>query len=213
MYKHRHPLAVIAMGSFILAVAPQVQPHNSGGSHYTWFDMRGQKHYSDQITKAAIRNGYEVLNKQGIVVARIEGETTRKDPATSKRVTEQDDLDIKQRHDMELLHAYPDVATFKAMQHWMLKRADMQINNTQINIRTQKTALIALLKQAAYLQDCSKPIPATLSSHIDKVQATLIQQRTNFKHLKHKRALLAQHAAKQLQHFRKLKSRSKSMPD
>lgn len=202
----------IAAAFLLLATGVHAQSHkNRDNYRYGWRDAQGHQHYSDSLTRGAIRNGYQVINNQGMVVRTVAAPMDAKQRAAAKAKAdraEQADRARKQKQqaDRQLLDAYPTEQSFADAQQAQLDNLDQTIGTTKLNLKSQEENLTELLGHAADIQDAGNKVPARLSQRIAKQRAMVAQQRTLLQHQRQERKQAKKHAQEQLQHYRKLKA-------
>jgi hypothetical protein len=211
----------IAAAALLLLVCPwagaQQQHASSGGTHYKWRDGQGQPHYSDSLTADAFKYGYDVIDDRGIAVRHVQRQLTPAEQAAARAQAERDAAakraeDEQARADIQLLAAYPDEASYRAMQKMTLDSIDQQIGNADTSLRSQEKALADLLARAADLERAKQPVPKTLADGIGNQRGVVAEQQSTVDRLRASRGAAEQRAQQQLEHYRALKTAAASNP-
>jgi len=206
----RKPI-VIAIIALLASLSVHAQTHASDSVRYRWHDASGLVHFSDSLTREAMKYGYDLINDRGMVMQHVARQLTPEERvAANKLAAEQA---AKQRAaqqvadaEAQMMVAYPDEASYRIFQQQTLDSIDQQIHTTQINLRSQETAMTALLANAAAIQSDKKPVPQYLNDRITKQGDVVSEQRNTLQRLQALRAQTVQLQIKQLARYRELKA-------
>jgi hypothetical protein len=168
------PLAGAALAAVLMA-APEV----ARATTYKWVDDKGVVHYTDKMPPDAVNKGSVELNKQGVPVKRIDPDVTpeqrRAREAEEERQRQQARANEETgRRDRALLASYTTESEIDLARNRTLATIDAVVQsalayNEQLSRR--RTDLLA--KKAAY---GDKPVPPSLQSELDGVNAEIARQ-------------------------------------
>jgi hypothetical protein len=205
----------IAVAALLLLACPwaeaQQQHASSGGAHYKWRDGQGQLHYSDSLTTEALKYGYDVIDDRGIAVQHVQRQLTPAEQEAARAqaaqaAARQRAEDEQARADIQLMAAYPDEASYRAMQKMTLDSIDQQIDNAGTSLLSQEKALADLLARAADLERAKQPVPKSLADSIGRQRGVVAEQHATMDRLRASRSVAEQRARQQLEHYRSLKA-------
>lgn len=205
-------LKIVAITFATLALTLAAAAHAGQTDYrYKWLDAHGQAHYSDSLTAQAMKNGYEVINTQGMVVRHVERELTPSERAASKaqqeRVATAAHLaEQRQANDQQMLAAYPTTKDFKAAQQARIDTITEHIRTTEINLRSQERSLTELLNQAADAERADKPVPKFLADRIATQRTAVAEQQTLLQRQHAKQAAAQQQEQVNLQRYQTLRA-------
>lgn len=207
-------LKIIAITFATLALACAVHAGNTG-YRYKWLDTHGQAHYSDSLTSEAIRNGYEVINNQGVVVRHVERELSPTERAArnaqqARAVVAASLAAQRKASDQQMLAAYPTTAEFQAAQQARIDTITDHINTIEINLRSQEQSLTELLSQAADAERANKPVPTFLTGRIATQRKIVDEQRTLLQHQQVQKSAAQTQAQTSLQRYQKLRAQQQA---
>ncbi|MEO7917578.1 MAG: DUF4124 domain-containing protein [Dokdonella sp.] len=201
----RRVLSVVLVAiTGLLATAAQAQ------NRYKWRDGAGQTHYSDVLSNEAMRLGYEIVNKDGLVIRRVnrpltDAERLLANKAAVQSKARQDADDARLRRDQQLLAAFPTEADLKTTQNLTLNQLDQSLIAAHKGLQTQESSLADLLGRADDLQHRGTKVPVRLTTQITELRSSLEQQRNFVERKERERTDTANAQAAQLLHYRKLK--------
>jgi hypothetical protein len=208
-------LVLIASMALSFGLAGTAIAQSAHGAHYRWIDASGQAHFSDSLTDDAVKSGYDVLNSDGMVVQHVGRTLTAAEQAAAKKqaaeqATQQDVIDRQKRDDLQLLNTYPDEDALKAQQQQVLENLDEQMSTTRVNLHSQDGALTDLLNRAADDERAKQPVPKALNDQIAAQRNVVANERALLQRQQANREATAEQQAKDLQHYRELKSAEKA---
>lgn len=203
----------ILIAAALLASAPVCAQQNTHDSslRYKWVDAQGLPHFSDSLTRDALKYGYVVVNDQGMVVQRVQRQLSPAERAAAQQLAKQQ-ADARRaaadqaRTDEQILAAYPDEASYKASLQQGLANMDQQIHTSKLNLRSQEQALTDLLARAAEAQHNKQPVPKFLQDSIAKQRAVVSDLQALQQHQQAQRDQAAEQQAQQLAHYRALQA-------
>lgn len=200
-------LAALALGASVAASAQKV----GNSIRYKWYDGQGQMHFSDSLTAEAMKYGYDLVNDRGLVIRHVPRQLNAEERAAAAKVAEAQaakDRAAREVADAEaqMLNAYPDEESYKISLQQALDTIDQQIHTTQINLRSQETALTDLLARAAEIENAKKPVPKFITDSIAAQRNVVTGQRNTLLRQQALRAQTVQDQVKLLARYRELKA-------
>jgi hypothetical protein len=204
----KSPLVLVAV---VLLASFAAYAQNTGTIRYKWYDGQGLMHFSDSLTAEAMKYGYDLVNDRGLTVQRVPRQLNAQERAAANKLAQEQAA--KQRAAQEIIDAetqmmaaYPDEESYRISQQQTLDTVDQQIHTTQINLRSQEKALTDLLGRAADLENAKQPVPKFLVDSIAQQRSVVTDQRNTLHRQQALRAQTVQDQAKQLAHYRQLKT-------
>ncbi len=204
---------IAAVTCLLLASSAQILAQSSAGQYrYTWKDDQGQPHYSDSLTNQAIKNGYEVVNDQGMIVRHVPRALTAEEHAhanavAAKAADARHAQEQQRQADRQMMAAYPTEQSFVAAQQAELDHIDQTIHTTQLNLHSQEENLAELLAHAAGMQSNGDTVPKSLADRITRQRATVTAQRRMLERQHDKRQAAVQREQRQLRHYHDVRAR------
>ena len=187
----------------------------SAASHaqhrYKWVDRSGQTHYSDVLSRDATQLGYQIVNKDGIVVKRINRLMTEDERAAAERQAarakvEKDAIEASLRNDRQMLAAFPNESDMSTMHRLTLNQLDQSLRAGRDGLKTQEGNLADLLARADDMQHREVKVSAQLAKQIVDLRGQIEQQRNFVNRTQRDREEIAASQRDQLQHYRSLKA-------
>lgn len=203
----------VAALSLLLGLSAHAQSgHDKNNYRYGWRDPQGQQHYSDSLTREAIRDGYEVIDSQGMVVRQVPRALTPQEQvaaaaSASKARSAARAHAEQQQADRQMLSAYPTEQSFVDAQQAELDNLDQSIHTTELNLKSQEENLAELLDHAAGIQSAGDTVSKALSERIAHQRAVVAEQRRTLEHQHQERQQAKQRAERQLRHYREVHAR------
>lgn len=202
-------VTMIATATLVASLPALAQ--NSSSVRYRWHDAKGLPHYSDSLSSEAMKNGYDLVNDQGLVMSHVARQLTPDERVAAQKLAAQQAAQRRQqdeqaRADVQLLSAYPDEAAYRLAQQQALDTIEQQMNTTRINLRSQEKALTDLLGRAADLERSKQPVPKYLADSIAQQRNVVAGQRNALERQQQTRQATEQQGVAQLQHYRDLKA-------
>ena len=199
-------IATVALAGSLPALA-----QNASSVRYRWHDAKGLPHYSDSLSSEAMKNGYDLVNDQGLVMSHVARQLTAGERAAAQKLAAEQAAQRRQqdeqaRADVQLLSAYPDEPAYRLAQQQTLDTIDQQMATTRINLRSQEKALSDLLGRAADLERAKQPVPKYLVDSIAQQRSVVTGQRNVLERQQQTRQTTEQQQVAQLQHYRALKA-------
>ncbi len=200
--------AVLLSASFAVLAQGVKQ---SESYRYRWLDNHGQIHFSDSLTADAIKNGYDVLNNNGLVIRHVQRQLTpqeRKlaDARKAREAAARATAEREHAEDMQMLEAYPNERVFRDAQQASIDEIDQTLHTTKINLHAQEQNLADLLAHAAQIRQSGKPVPSFLSKRIDTQRAAVKQQRATLVQQQQAREAAVKRVAERIARYRKLRT-------
>lgn len=178
---------------------------------YKWRDAGGQTHYSDVLSRDAMQLGYEIVNKDGLIIKRVSRPLTTDERAAADRKTakvqaEQDAVDAGIRNDRQMLAAFPTESELLTTQRLTLNQLDQALRAGRDGLKTQEATLADLLARADDLQHREVKVSPQLAKQIAELRGQLEQQRNFLDRKQRDREAMAASQMDQLKHYRNLKA-------
>lgn len=178
---------------------------------YKWVDGSGQTHYSDVLSRDATQLGYQIVNKDGLVIKRVNRPMTPDERAAAERQAakaklEKDAVEAAIRNDRQLLAAFPTESDMVTMHRLTLNQLDQSLRAGRAGLKTQEGNLADLLARADDLQHREVKVSAQLAKQIVDLRGQLEQQRNFVDRTQRDREAIATSQRDQLQHYRSLKA-------
>jgi len=162
-----------------LAVALAAGPGTARATTYKWVDDKGVVHYTDKLPPDAVNKGSVELNKQGIPTKRVEPDATpeqrRAREAEEERKRQQARVNEETaRRDRALLASYTTESEIDLARNRSLATIDAVVQSAlAYNEQLSRRRADILAKKAAY---GDKPVPPSLQSELDGVNAEIARQ-------------------------------------
>jgi hypothetical protein len=187
---------------------------NAASEHnrYKWKDGQGNLHYDDSLPDTALQFGYDVVNKDGMVVKHVDRLRTPEEQAAdklaaAKLAAEKKTADERTQHDQQMLAAYPNEQDLARNQQGQLDSLDQEAHATQVSLDSQEKSLTDMLGRAADLERTGKPVPGVLSKQIETQRAIVAKQKDYIAAKQKERADTAQRFTDELAHYRELRAK------
>ena len=199
----------LAANSFVLA-------QGKGNEHerYKWKDAQGNLHYDDALPSEAVQFGYDVVNKNGMVIrhvdrARSAEEQKADKEAAAKAADEKRIADEKLQHDQQLLAAYSTEQDLAHAQQGQVDSLDQEMRATQMSLDSQEKSLTDMLNRAADLERSGKPVPGALQKQIETQRGVVAKQKEYIAAKLKERDETTQRFADELAHYRELRAKAR----
>jgi hypothetical protein len=120
---------------------------------YRWVDHEGVVHFGDRVPPEFAGNELNLLNEQGIVVARVAGQKTPEEVAEEERIKAAREEENRLREeslmrDRVLLSTYLSVEEIEELRDRRLELVEGQMRVTQIYLDNLREKLLKLEKEA-----------------------------------------------------------------
>lgn len=184
---------------------------HKSGYRYRWHDHAGQLHYSDSLTEEAVRNGYDVISDQGLVVRHVQrhlnaSERQAADAAAAREAAREAAIQRQRDQDRQMLAAYPNERVLRDALQAEIDDLDQTIHTTQMNLRAQERSLADLLAHAAEIEHGGKDVPKFMNDRIAEQRKAVAEQRDALQRQQAAKAAAEQDVEKRLQRYRALRA-------
>ena len=183
--------ALLITAGLALASAPAVAQ-----KVYRWVDENGQVHYGDRVPPQYAKQDREVLNKQGVAVAREEGlETPEQARLRMEREERQKAEQERARRDRVLLATYQSIAEIELLRTRRLEVVDADIVIHEQSVANLKARLKEQQDRAKPFQPINqnpkaRPMPEGLAEDIARTRSDLRTQEDNLRRKQEERSAL-----------------------
>lgn len=202
-------LAILIAAALLASTAVHAQQNSDkgGAPHFKWTDAHGQLHFSDSLSEDAIKNGYDIVNSQGMVVRHVSRTLNPEERAAAQKLAAQqaaaqNAAREQARTDQQMLAAYPDEASYRASLKQALDTQDQQIHTSRLNLLSQEQSLTDLLARAATLEHDKQPLPKSLQDGIAKQRSVISELHAVLSRQQTQRSQTARDQVQQLAHYR-----------
>jgi hypothetical protein len=205
----------LALAAALFASCLAAAQQNKGsGSTYRWVDEKGVVHYGDHVPPEYARQERAVLNKQGVVVEKLEAEKTPEELAADARRREE--VQRRHQHDTFLLTTYVSVKDIESLRDERLAQLQGQVRAAEIYLGNLDERLQSLRTRAQMFRpynsnEAARKMPDALAEDLVR---TLNEIRTQRRHLEAKRSeqtTLRARFQTDIDRYRELKSSRTSM--
>jgi hypothetical protein len=208
----RAPAILMASLGLTLSVCTFAQ---NPGEHnrYKWKDAEGNLHYDDALPPAAVQFGYDIVNKNGMVIKHVDRAKTPEElkadkEAAAKVAGEKRAAEEQAQHDQQMLAAYPTEQDLARAQQGQLDSLDQEVHAIQLSLDSQEKSLTDMLGRAADLERTGKPVPPALQKQIETQRATVSTQKDYIAGKMKERADTVTHFGEELVHYRELHTKA-----
>jgi hypothetical protein len=203
-------------GCIALSVVAATAHAQNDRVRYKWRDETGALHFGDSIPPEAAKFGYEVVNKQGITIRRVDRAKTPEELAASKAAAaqaaaEQKKVDDAARNDAQILAAYPNEDDLRKSIQAQIDLIAQNISATEIGIVSVEKSLAERLNHAAEQERIGKPVPAVVQKQIDKLKADLADQRAFLERRTNDRTAMQKQMETSIAHYREIKQKQEDL--
>lgn len=212
----RVALRSLMFGCIALSVVAATAHAQNDRVRYKWRDETGALHFGDSIPPEAAKFGYEVVNKQGITIRRVDRAKTPEELAASKAAAaqaaaEQKKVDDAARNDAQILAAYPNEDDLRKSIQAQIDLIAQNISATEIGIVSVEKSLAERLNHAAEQERIGKPVPAVVQKQIDKLKADLADQRAFLERRTNDRTAMQKQMETSIAHYREIKRKQEDL--
>lgn len=178
---------------------------------YKWYDENGQVHYGDRIPPEYANQDREILNRQGLPVAREEGSDTPAEARERQEREKQARLALaRAQRDRMLVATYQNVEEIELLRARRLDQIDAQIllqRQSLVNLRARH---VEQLEQASQFQPVNKepdalPMPEGLAEDIERSETDIRTQEANLERRRKERAALDAQFEADIARFKELR--------
>ena len=208
----RVALRSIWLGCVLLSIAAGSAQAQSDRVRYKWRDETGSLHFADTIPPEAVKHGYEVVNKQGITIRRVERAKTPEElavakAAADKAAAEQKKVDDASRTDAQMLAAYPTEDDLRKSIQAQIDLINQNIQATEIGIASQEKSLAERLNHADEQERVGKPVPAAVQKQITTLKDGLAEQRAFLQRRTNDRDAMTKQLDTSIAHYRQIRQK------
>lgn len=206
----RVALRALMVGWTVLAVAGTAHADKENRVRYKWRDETGALHFADSIPPEAVKYGYEVVNKQGITIRRVERAKTPEELAVAKAAAEKAAEEHRKaedtaRTDAQMLAAYPTEDDLRKSIQAQIDLINQNIEATELGIASQEKSLSERLNHAAEQERVGKPVPPAVQKQIATLKEGIADQRAFLQRRTADREAMTKQMDVSLAHYREVK--------
>jgi hypothetical protein len=144
-------LTLVAGLCAMLAVPALANEEN--GRVYSWMDEKGVTHFGDRVPPQYASGPYNILNRHGVQIDRVEGKKTTEQKTEEARVTailqkERETEEAARLRDRILLSTYLSIEEIEALRDRRAELLAGQIQLTQLYLDSLRVKLAKLEKEA-----------------------------------------------------------------
>ncbi|MGQ0383650.1 MAG: DUF4124 domain-containing protein [Gammaproteobacteria bacterium] len=169
----------LILPALALALAAGAADAQSGGDKkklYRWVDKNGQVHYGDSVPPEFAEQDRDILNRQGVPVAREQGIVTEEE-AAAQVAAEKAARDEQKRklRDRVLLQTYQNVREIEVLRDNRLDLVDGQLTiqeQSLANLRAQRAQIQKMAARYAPVNKDPKALPVPDEVSLDLTRAT-----------------------------------------
>jgi len=152
----RLSIVLLAALGLTASVCSFAQSNVTEHNRYKWKDGQGNLHYDDSLPEAALKFGYDVVNKDGMVVKHVDRVRTPEEQAADKLAADKaaaakKAAEEQSQHDQQILAAYPNEEDLARNQQGQIDSLDQEVHATQLSLDSQEKSLTDMLGRAADL--------------------------------------------------------------
>lgn len=152
---------------------------------YRWVDKEGQVHYGDRVPPEYAEQDRDILNRQGVPIAREQGLITAEEAAEQAAVEKaaRDEQKRKLR-DRVLLQTYQSVRELEVLRDNRLELVDAQLTIQEQSLANLRAQRIQLQKHASRYAPVNKdpkamPLPEEIASDLTRATSDIATQEAN----------------------------------
>jgi len=179
---------------------------------YRWVDKNGQVHYGDSIPPEYAEQDRDILNRQGVPIAREEGLVTE-DEARAKAAAEKAARDEQKRklRDRVLLQTYQSVGELEVLRDRRLELVDAQLTIQEQSLANLRTKRMQFEKQATRYKPLSKdagaaPLPEELALDLRRSASDIVTQQENLVKRREERENIVQNFESDIKRYKELRA-------
>jgi len=175
-------IAALAFVAGSAAAATATGKGNPLHNRYKWKDEQGNVHFDDVLPEEAMKQGYDVVNSDGLIIKHVDRAKTAEemkaaDAEAARKAAAKRIADEHAKADQQTLAAYPTEHDLVDAQKSQLAMLDQNIHATELSLQSQEKSLAELLSHAADLDRNGKPVPPALQKQIDALRKNIGQQK------------------------------------
>ncbi|HEY7741304.1 MAG TPA: DUF4124 domain-containing protein [Steroidobacteraceae bacterium] len=152
---------------------------------YRWVDKDGQVHYGDRVPPEYAEQDRDILNRQGVPIAREQGLITAEEAAEQAAIEKaaRDEQKRKLR-DRVLLQTYQSVRELEVLRDNRLELVDAQLTIQEQSLANLRAQRIQLQKHASRYAPVNKdpkalPLPEEIASDLTRATSDIATQEAN----------------------------------
>jgi len=152
---------------------------------YRWVDKDGQVHYGDSVPPEYAEQDRDILNRQGVPIAREQGLVTAEE-AAEQAAAEKAARDEQKRklRDRVLLQTYQSVRELEVLRDNRLELVDAQLTIQEQSLANLRAQRIQLEKHARRYAPANKdpkaqPLPEEISADLMRATSDITTQEAN----------------------------------
>lgn len=180
-----HRLLVPALFLALLSGAAGAQSGKDKTKLYRWVDKDGQVHYGDSVPPEYAEHDRDILNKQGLPIAREQGLITAEE-AAAQAAAEKAARDEQKRklRDRVLLQTYQSVRELEVLRDNRLELVDAQLTIQEQSLANLRAQRAQIQKQAARYAPANKdpkapPLPDEITVDLERSANDIATQEAN----------------------------------
>ncbi len=141
------------------------------GEYYRYIDASGMLVIDNDIPPERVRNGYEVINKNGRVIRQVDavasGEELAKDKAKRQKMAEAEaQRQAQENYDLSLLRRYSFVSDINAERARKIKEMEVNVSILKGNLNSVRAELTIEFESAAKIERSGGKPPQALNDRI-----------------------------------------------
>lgn len=182
-WSHRLGLAALLLA--LCAGAAEAQTAKEKTKLYRWVDKDGQVHYSDSVPPEHAEQDRDILNRQGVPVAREQGLVTAEEAAAQAAAAQAAKDEQKRKlRDRVLLQTYQSVREIEVLRDNRLELVDAQLTiqeQSLANLRAQRAHIQKHAARYAPLNQDPKaqPLPEEVATDLERATSDIATQEAN----------------------------------
>lgn len=185
---------------------------------YRWVDEDGNVHYSDKVPPEQKDLARDELNKEGLVVERVERAMTPEEKAAKKAAEEalreaNRAREEQRRKDAVLLESYASEEDIMRTRDQKLQAIERTINITDATVDSQERALADLIKRAGDVERAGQEVSAALRTSIESTQQQIASQKAFKSRKEAERKEIEEQAEYDLKRYRAAMGRTQENDD
>lgn len=152
---------------------------------YRWVDKEGQVHYGDSVPPEYAEQDRDILNRQGVPIAREQGLITAEE-AAEQAAAEKAARDEQKRklRDRVLLQTYQNVRELEVLRDNRLELVDAQLTIQEQSLANLRAQRVQLQKHASRYAPVNKdpkalPLPEEIAADLTRAASDIATQEAN----------------------------------
>ena len=191
---------ILQLATVTILVSGSVWAGGSAGRLYHWVDQDGSMHYGDRVPAEFASTEHKVLNSNGVVVEKVDGQKSAEQIAKEQSIAAEEDRIRKEREaaehrDKTLLRTYLSIEEIEALRD---RRSDLltsQMRVTEVYLGDLRGKLGQLEKEAQRFSPYSpdpdaKPIDEKLASELSDTLDSVMLYEENLDRISEERGEL-----------------------